>query len=135
MGAPDQVATAPASTSGFPLPYRAILLQRAFGHIPVTAEGLPVGYYRVDLLPTTYEKPEVEAHSLRSAYVDLSFEHGYPTLGDGRPFWHKLEFEPGFAYGAFQIYLDSLNEGPRELTQLAQNEELIRIASQVQGLS
>lgn len=129
MGAPDQ--TPQSIQAGTPLSYRAQLVQRAFGRVPTTAEGLPVGFYRVDLLPTNAKPANEEVQALRNAYSDISFEHGYPTLGDGRPFWHKLEFEPSFAYGCFQKYLESLNEGPRELTQLAQDEELLRVAGQM----
>src|SRR3972149_2029577 len=85
------------------LPYRVLLLQRAIPALPVTAEGLPIGFYRVDLLPE--QSPgdaKEEAQALRNAYTDLNFDHGYPTLSDGRPFWYKLDYEPGFAFGAFQ---------------------------------
>jgi len=118
------------------LSYRAQLLQKAQPRVPSTAEGLPVGYYRVDLLPMSHQGAEAdEVQALKNAYSDLSFEYGYPTLPDGRPFWHKLDFEPGFAYGAFQMYLEEIREGPRELTKLSTNEELLQLASQVQPLA
>lgn len=123
-----EAATAPVSR----LPYRALLLQRANQTIPQTAEGLPVGFYRADLLPTAAQKPEEETQALKMAYSDLSFEYGYPTLPDGRPFWHKLDFEPGFAYGCFQVYLEQIREGPRELSELASSEELLGLITQVQ---
>jgi len=111
------------------LSYRADLARRAASRLPMTAEGLPVGFYRVDLLPATREELQgsSEADALRIAYQDLSYEFGYPTLQDGRPFWHKLEFEASLAYGCFQVYLDRQDEGPRELTQLALNGELMDI--------
>jgi hypothetical protein len=71
--------------------------------------------------------------SLKTAYIDLSFEHGYPTLPDSRPYWHKLDFEPGFAFGAFQIYLELINAGPREISLMRENAELLQIVSQQKG--
>lgn len=120
---------AQAQAQPFPYSYRAQLIQKAFGRVPCTTEGLPVGFYRVDLLPNQATDSQEEIQALQVAYQDLSYEHGYPTLHDGRPYWHKLEFEPGFAYGAFQIYLEQLNLGPREITALAKNEELKAIAT------
>lgn len=70
--------------------------------------------------------------AVKNAYADLSFEYGYPTLHDGRPFWHKLDFEPSFCYGAFQIFLDQ-SSGPREISDLAQNAELLQLAAQIKG--
>jgi hypothetical protein len=109
-------------------------VQKATAQIPYTAEGLPVGFYRVDLLPQAPTSATEEVQALKNAYTDLSFEHGYPTLVDSRPFWHKLDFEPGFAYGSFQIYLDLINDGPREITSLSENTELHTLASRAQGL-
>jgi len=103
--------------------------------VPHTTEGLPVAYFRADLLPA--EKPkgaEEELQGLKNASADLSYEHGYPTFPDGRPFWYKLDFEPAFAYGAFQIYLDSLDSGPRELGGMSKNPELLAIALQMYGV-
>lgn len=138
--APPVTAMTPASsTSSTPtaeplLSYRALLLQKTANRIPFTAEGLPTGFYRVDLLPTAPASSEEELQALQTAYIDLSFEYGYPTLPDGRPYWHKLDFEPGFAYGAFQIYLEQLDVGPRELTKLAENTELLVLASRMAGM-
>lgn len=112
--------------------YRTQLIQRAARNLPVTAEGLPVGYYRTDLLPQRPpQSAQEEIDALRSAYVDLNFIHGYPTLPDGRPFWHKLDFEAAFAYGAFQVFLDTIDDGPRAVDALAQNQELLQIARQI----
>jgi hypothetical protein len=131
---PPTTTTATATLVPELLSYRAQLIQRAASQIPYTAEGLPVGYYRTDLLPTAPTNAQEEVQSLKNAYADLSFEHGYPTLFDSRPFWHKLDFEPGFAYGAFQIYLELINVGPREISSLSENAELLAIASQSHGL-
>jgi hypothetical protein len=118
------------------LPYRVRLLQKAVPTLPVTAEGLPIGFYRVDLLPE--QSPgdaKEEAQALRNAYINLCFDHGYPTLSDGRPFWYKLDYEPGFAFGAFQIYLEANDTGPRELSLLADNEEIRRLAGRMYQLN
>lgn len=113
-----------------PLSYRAQLVLKAGAHIPLTQEGLPTGYYRIDLLPQQQPiDPQEEAQAARNAYSDLSFEYGYPTLPDGRPFWYKLDFEPGFAFGAFQIYIEQIDGGPRELHKLCENLELRTLAS------
>src|SRR5256885_1255922 len=122
------------------LSYRADLLRKVAARIPLTSEHLPVGFYRVDLLPMS--KPnsaEEEMLQVRNAYSDLSFEYGYPTLPDGRPFWHKLDFEPSFCYGAFQIYLENSStsgansSGPREVSELSENAELLQLATQIKG--
>lgn len=119
------------------IPYRMQLLQKANPRLPTTAEGLPVGFYRVDLLPETQpETSQEEVQSLRNAYTDLHFEHGYPTFGDGRPFWYKLDYEPSFAYGVFQLFLE-LGEGeePRSVAALLENEEVRSLANQIYGSS
>ena len=132
----SSLTTAPDSGSN-PVPelsYRAGLLQRATPRIPLTAEGLLVGFYRVDLLPfaraqsqSQAEAQAEEASALRNAYVDLSYEYGYPTLASGSPFWYKLDFEPSFAFASFQAYLELINEGPREISKLASNPELLHV--------
>jgi hypothetical protein len=128
-----QQQLAPTPTQ-HPLPYRARLLQKASPRIPTTAEGLPVGLYRVDLLPEyDLRDPQEELQALKNAYLNLSFEYGYPTLSDGRPFWYKLDFEPGFTYAAFQIYLEAVNFGPRDLATVASDKELRRIAHKMLG--
>jgi hypothetical protein len=135
MNAPALKVEVAPPTNGAPvLSYRAQLVQRAQPRVPSTSEGLPVGYYRVDLLPLQQLPEKEEVQALKAAYADLSFEYGYPTLPDGRPFWHKLDFEPGFAYGSFQMYLEQINEGPRELSKLSHNEELLQLMDQSQPL-
>jgi len=107
---------------------RAQLIRKATQKLPYTAEGLPVGFYRTDMLGGDAAQGTAnELQNLSSAFVELSYEHGYPTLPTGDPFWHRLEFEPGLAFGAFQIYLELAQSGPRELTLVAQNQELARL--------
>jgi hypothetical protein len=130
---PTQQGSQPINGSPV-LSYRAQLIQRAQPRVPSTAEGLPVGFYRIDLLPLQQLPEKEEVQSLKNAYTDLSFEYGYPTLPDGRPFWHKLDFEPSFAFGSFQTYLEAIHEGPRELSKLSTDGELLRIMDQGQPL-
>lgn len=70
------------------------------------------------------------AEQLRHAYVELGFDYGYPAMPGGMPFWHKLDFESGFAFAAFQMYLESGDEGPREIHALSNNIELLAVARQ-----
>lgn len=123
----NQVAS-DVPTTAPQLSYRAAILKKVQPRIPQTAEGLPVGFYRVDLLPGQAPATSTEEiQALRNAYTDLSFEFGYPTQASGRPFWYKLDFEPGVAYAAFQIYLESIQTGPREISLVAANAELKRV--------
>jgi hypothetical protein len=49
------------------------------------------------------------------------------------PFWSKFEFENGFAFAAFQMFLEIGTSGPRELYALSSNTELLTVASQQIG--
>lgn len=123
------------------LSHRALLIRRSAARIPVTAEDLPVGFYRADLLPfqpnhagfgneQELSKGTIqlkEQEDLQAAYCELDYSQGYPTLPSGEPFWHKLDYEPGLAYSAFQIFLDASVEDARELTALADNSEFKRV--------
>lgn len=73
---------------------------------------------------------DVDPITLRHAYVELNFGHGYPAMPNGMPFWHKMDFEAGFAFAAFQMFLEMGESGPRELFDLCQNPELLRVAGQ-----
>ena len=57
--------------------------------VPKNAYGLPLGIYRMDLLP---EDPTDE--DLENAFTPLQYDEGFPTQIDGRPFWSQLTFEP-----------------------------------------
>lgn len=59
---------------------------------------------------------------LKAAYVPLSYDEGYPTLPDGRPFWNKLDFEPMDAYIAFQAYLEQGTRGNRQVFLLSNSQ-------------
>ena len=76
---------------------------------------------------------DVDPITLRHAYVELNFGHGYPAMPNGMPFWHKMDFEAGFAFAAFQMFLEMGDDGPRELFDLCQNLELLQVAGQQIG--
>jgi hypothetical protein len=50
----------------------------------------------------------------------LSFEEGFPTMPDGRPFWERLEHESPEAHLCMQAYLQMplVNNGTRNLNEL-----------------
>jgi hypothetical protein len=81
----------------------------------------------------TLAEDESLAKALRAAFVELYFDHGYPAQPNGSPFWHKLEFESGLAFATFQIFLESGEEGPRELYKLAENSEVLQVVSAQMG--
>jgi len=115
-------------------PGRVALLERAYQKMPTTAEGIPVGYYRVDMLPQQPGSIQEEVAHLRAAYQDLHFTDGYPTFADGRPFWSRFDFEPGFAFGCFEMYLEQGSgdrdaEGLRNLGELSRNPELLNLGA------
>lgn len=142
---------------------RALLLRKASQRTPTTAEDLPIGFYRVDLLPINQpdieEVPESaestddtqegqgpdakqtraankqleEVQALQAAYIELSYEHGYPTIPTGEPFWHKLDYEPGLAYSLFQTYLEQDIQGGRDLSALAEDEEFLKVFAASRG--
>ena len=78
-------------------------------------------------LEEVIDSNNIIANALRVAYVELGFDHGYPTIPSGMPFWSKLDFESGFAYACFQMFLEQGEEGPREIHQLLNNDELFRV--------
>jgi len=145
--APEAGAVAVAEAEA-EIGYRAQLISMLNQKIPNTAEGLPVGFYRVDLLPQCTSGVGADGadraskalvnfddddtmDQIRNAFVELDYSLGYPTLNAGVPYWDKLSFEPGFAYGVFQTYLEMVNFGPRDITKLASNPELRALAGRV----
>ena len=83
--------------------------------IPTNEYNLPIGFYRADLLPldstidytaNPYNDGQQPLRSILSnAFIRLSYQEGFPTLVDGRPFWSQLDFELPEAYKAFELYL------------------------------
>jgi hypothetical protein len=117
----------------------AQFIGQATAHLPYTQEGLPIGYYRADLanpasiyLQPDDENPELskqmeERSLLQGAFIELSYEHGFPTQPNGEPFWQRLEAEDGIAFGCFQKYNESVQLGPRDLSTLASDHEIIKV--------
>ncbi len=60
---------------------------------------------------------------LRTAFLPLSYVEGFPAQPDGRPFWHKFDFELQDAHEAFQAYLAQGNAGARQLFLLPETLE------------
>lgn len=42
---------------------------------------------------------------IQHAFVPLQYDEGFPAFENGQPFWQKLHYEPGDAYGMFERYL------------------------------
>jgi len=98
------------------LPQRRLDMQALSDELPKNSYGLPLGLYRIDLLP---EDPTDE--DLENAFVPIEYSEGFPTLPDGRPVWSQLPFEPQEAFRAFQAYLQqpqSTDTGVRTLSTL-----------------
>ena len=61
------------------------------------------------------ERRTLEDKLLRAAFLPLSYVEGFPAQSDGRPFWHRFDFEPADAHEAFQVYLAQGSHGARQL--------------------
>lgn len=96
------------------------ILPKLSRQLPLQVNGMPQGFYRMDLLP-----PEVEQEDLQdildAAYVELQYHEGFPAFHDGRPFWHRLEYESTAAYELFRLYLQAGETGPRSLEDLMED--------------
>lgn len=124
MNAPlSTTATSPSSTST-----RAMTLAAAARFIPCTAEGLPAGFYRADLVADDLPAAAARLPSAtEAAFVPLNYQEGFPALPDGRPFWNKLDYEPPAAFAAFELYVALAANGPRYVAALLQSPELQRL--------
>jgi hypothetical protein len=60
----------------------------------------------------------------QAAYVELNYDQGFPVLPSGETFWNKLNCEPGYAYGAFKVFLEAQDSGPRTLALVLQHQEI-----------
>lgn len=74
--------------------------------------GLPIGFYRLDLLPpinaVTVDPNSLinlEKDSLSAAFTPLNYQDGYPVLVSGELFWQHLNFEPLALFRIFDQYL------------------------------
>jgi hypothetical protein len=114
---------------------RAELIRKLTAKTPTTYGGIPVGFYRCDLIPFNFPEhpialdgeqsefeegssPRAEPADLEAAFVELSFQEGFPTQPNGATFWSRLDFESSPAYIAFQLYLEQAETGPRSLAHI-----------------
>ena len=123
----------PSTSLPLPLPShtdltRQELIERSHRFLPTTPEGLPAGFYRADLVPNSASpRDALNPRLLDVAFVELRYDEGFPSLPDGRPFWHKLDFEPPESFVLFDIYTNLASQGPRHLHQLLDIPEVQRI--------
>lgn len=107
---------------------RAEIIASANRYLPSTNDGLPAGFYRADLVP--FEAPAQTAllpSNIDAAFTQLNYQEGFPSLPDGRPFWHKWDLESPEAFAAFEVYVSSAESGPRQLSSLLLSVELQRL--------
>ena len=69
------------------------------------------------------ERRTLEDKLLHAAFLPLSYVEGFPAQPDGRPFWHRFDFEPADAHEAFQVYLAQGSHGARQLFLLPETLE------------
>lgn len=107
---------------------RSNVIRGAARFLPHTQEGLPAGFFRADMIPPEVTPNEAKLPSTTdAAFVPLNYQEGFPALPDGRPFWHKLDYEPPIAFAAFELYTELAKEGPRHLAMLLHSPELQRL--------
>jgi hypothetical protein len=103
------------------------LIEQLVMTIPLNEYGLPVFFYRADLLdytlfqtiPTVAEARFLQ-QLLSNAIVQLSYAQGFPTLEDGSPIWGPLPWEPETSYNLFTQYVEQV--GVRSLHTLNRKE-------------
>lgn len=105
---------------------KALFIAERTRAIPITKEGLIAGFWRSDMLPEIPQNDPEDSFA-QAAFYQLSYEEGFPTLPDGRPFWHKWDNEPAEAFAAFELYVDLASTGPRYIQQLLQSSELLHL--------
>lgn len=112
---------------------RVIVLQEGISHgesiaelsksIPNNEFGLPIFFYRSDLIP--HSETQIEQSTLDNAAVKLSYIEGYPTLPEGQAFWGQLLWEPANLHLLFQRFVDmGYIHGIRQLDLLAREEKV-----------
>ena len=96
---------------------REEFIARGNRSLPTTETGLLIGYMRTDLispadlehaqnLTDAQERAQQLSLIAQGAYTPLSYVEGFPAQQDGRPFWHKLPYEPAIAFAAFERYVE-----------------------------
>jgi len=106
---------------------RLELLEKLASELPTNEFGLPLGIYRLDLVP---EEPTTE--ELRNAFVPLTYNEGFPSFADGRALWAHLPYEPPEAFQVFDAYLRlplHTGGGTRSLFDLTANARALGIPS------
>lgn len=110
---------------------KAVLCAYLYKRLPRTSSSgnSIAGMFRPDLLLAT-ATPQDYAHVSafpEEAFVEFSYEEGFPALAEGRPIWMRLPWESENAFAAFDVYLNSVEEGPRQVADLLYNGELLQI--------
>lgn len=107
---------------------RPEIINAAVRYLPVTREGLLAGFFRPDMLPISATALEaLHPKTTSNAIIPLSYTEGFPTLPDGRPFWHKLDFESAEAFACFEVYVSLANNGPRHLAAMLDSAEVVHL--------
>lgn len=92
------------------------------------SDGTTLPSSEVTIIPPSnafaVQQSDYEQH-LRTAYVPLAYEEGYPTL-DGKPFWSQMAFEPSEAFLCFEMYRLKGNKGVRQIHSLLEEKEIRR---------
>lgn len=91
--------------------------------IPQNEYGLPLFFYRVDLLP--YNLGQLTQNDADNCVVELEYADGYPTFNGGNLFWQQLPAEPMNDFLLFQRYVDqALELGLRQIQMLAMDQNI-----------
>lgn len=97
------------------------IFKRLNASIQMNDFGTPDYIFRSDLIPgDLFQYDHVERSDiLNAATIPISFEYGYPSTLDAKPFWEQLPGEPQNAYDAFVLALD--------LPEISKNEHPVRM--------
>lgn len=114
----------PVAAQSKPVMSRDEIIRKLSSQLPYNAVGFAKGYYRTDLIPPEVAREDLQ-DVLDSAYVDLCFDEGYPAFIDGRPFWHRMDQEPTYAFEVYKLYLELGELGTRSLDLLLEKPEVL----------
>lgn len=107
----DPISPTDKLLGGFGKVYgRVEVMRKLSAGLPLNEIGLPNYIYRTDLIPAElYDEEHITVPEridiLSSASITLDYIEGYPSMGDGTPFWNQLPFEPIAAFNLFVDYL------------------------------